>query len=401
MRLTPSDPDVQTVVGRIADGSLDLQPNFQRGEVWSISKRQRLIDSILRDWHVPPIHVVVDVDNRQLVLDGQQRLASIRDFFANRFSIDGKIPPSEAAIRDLDGLFFKDLSPDWQRRFTQFTLRIYRITNYEPSEPGELFFRLNQPASLTAAEQRNAFFGKTREQVKRLVKTMEKSGLDGAFWGFGNSRMAYDDVLSRACLFLENGTLKKKITSTTLADRYRTGIPFPPEVEQQLADTFDLLARSRNYATGHITFNKATAQTWLLFVATLASGELRPEADDLANFMVGFEKQRSLYAVGVGPTKEFTSVIDDFGQRSSDALLQAYEDRSTSRVADTTSVIIRDFVLWCFFWAYESRSGAVPINEKQFVDLHNLSEDGIEIANPNDVEALVLTRGWGDLRRNA
>ncbi len=33
MRLIPSDPDIQTVFSRIKDGSLDLQPDFQRGEV--------------------------------------------------------------------------------------------------------------------------------------------------------------------------------------------------------------------------------------------------------------------------------------------------------------------------------------------------------------------------------
>ena len=58
MRLLPSDPDVETIVGRIKNGDIDLQPEFQRGEVWSKLKKQRLIDSILRDWHVPPIHVI-------------------------------------------------------------------------------------------------------------------------------------------------------------------------------------------------------------------------------------------------------------------------------------------------------------------------------------------------------
>ncbi|WEL43147.1 DUF262 domain-containing protein [Pseudomonas sp. CBSPBW29] len=87
MRLIPSDPDVETLVSRINSGEVDLQPDFQRGEVWSKSKKQRLIDSILRDWHVPPIHVIEDnYTGRLEVLDGQQRLAAIRDFVAGDFS---------------------------------------------------------------------------------------------------------------------------------------------------------------------------------------------------------------------------------------------------------------------------------------------------------------------------
>jgi hypothetical protein len=58
MRLIPSDPDIATIVARITDGSLDLQPDFQRGAVWSKAKQRLLIDSILRSWYVPPIHVV-------------------------------------------------------------------------------------------------------------------------------------------------------------------------------------------------------------------------------------------------------------------------------------------------------------------------------------------------------
>jgi hypothetical protein len=34
----------------LRDGSLDLQPDFQRGSVWSRPKQRLLIDSILRSW---------------------------------------------------------------------------------------------------------------------------------------------------------------------------------------------------------------------------------------------------------------------------------------------------------------------------------------------------------------
>jgi len=90
MRLLPSDPDIQTIVSRIESGVIDLQPDFQRGEVWSIAKKKRLIDSILRNWHVPPLHVVMTDGGIQEVLDGQQRLVAIRDFVRGLFPVDGK-----------------------------------------------------------------------------------------------------------------------------------------------------------------------------------------------------------------------------------------------------------------------------------------------------------------------
>ena len=45
MRLEKSDPQLETLVSRIEAGELDLQPDFQRGEIWDTKRRQRLVDS--------------------------------------------------------------------------------------------------------------------------------------------------------------------------------------------------------------------------------------------------------------------------------------------------------------------------------------------------------------------
>jgi hypothetical protein len=188
MRLLPSDPDISTIIKRIKDGDINLQPDFQRGEVWSIAKKQRLIDSILRDWH---IHVVEVKDSSKLdVLDGQQRLAAIRDFVNGFFYVDGAIAPINDDILNLNGLGYADLTDKWRRRFDQFTIRIFKITDYSPQEPGELFFRLNQPVSLTSAEQRNDFYGEARGQIKSLVELLNVLGMGKEDIGFSNSRMA-------------------------------------------------------------------------------------------------------------------------------------------------------------------------------------------------------------------
>src|SRR5580693_1376269 len=110
MRLIPSDPDVETIVGRIGSGDIDLQPEFQRGEVWTRLKKQRLIDSILRDWHVPPIHVIENPNTRkQEVLDGQQRLVSIRDFVHGEFPVDGTLEAHDDEILALNSLRYAQL----------------------------------------------------------------------------------------------------------------------------------------------------------------------------------------------------------------------------------------------------------------------------------------------------
>jgi len=353
MRLTPSDPDVETLVGRIDSQEIDLQPDFQRGEVWSLSKKQRLIDTILRDWHIPPVHVIVDqVSQRSAVLDGQQRLAAIRDFKRNRFVIDGTIPPTNSDIQRLHGLTFDALPREWKARFNQFTIRVFRITDYEPSEPAELFFRLNQPTALTSAEKRNAFFGTTREQVRELVEQMEAKSLAKGFWGFSSARMAYDDIVARACMTLENGSLRKKVTANALADRYRTGEPFDQHVIESLGAAIDALGSANQLLTSNLGFNKATAQTCLIFACQLQ--RQLPDTDaltmHLAAFLDAFSNLTQFEWLAPGPLGG--ALQRQFSQQTAESLLRTYNDRATSRVADTSSVVLRDFVMWCTFTAY-------------------------------------------------
>jgi hypothetical protein len=109
MKLSSWDPDIRSIVARIDGADVDLQPDFQRQEVWPLAKKKRLIDTILREWSIPPVHFVVTVDNRLEVLDGQQRLASIRDFLHDQFSIDANISPFDETLQPLHGRFYSQL----------------------------------------------------------------------------------------------------------------------------------------------------------------------------------------------------------------------------------------------------------------------------------------------------
>ena len=75
MRIDTSDQDIENIFNRINNGIYDLQPDFQRDIVWNREKQQKLIDSILRGWHIPPIHLV-RIEGKEVyeVLDGKQEI---------------------------------------------------------------------------------------------------------------------------------------------------------------------------------------------------------------------------------------------------------------------------------------------------------------------------------------
>ena len=396
MRLIPSDPDVETIVGRIQSGDLDLQPEFQRGEVWSKLKKQRLIDSILRDWHVPPIHVIENSkSNKHEVLDGQQRLAAIRDFVAGVFPVDGHVEPFDAGIESIDGKYYSQLPKEWQRRFNQFTIRLIRVVDYRPSEPAEIFFRLNQPTSLTGAEQRNAFFGPVRQQIKNLVEALLEGGADKEFIGFSNLRMAYDDVLARTAIAVERKSLAEKITSSDLADLYRSETPISETTIALLRYSISAFRSAGPYVGQLPKFNKATLFSWLMFLVRARLSDyscLTPT--EFGAYLEFFETSR----VTVVRDIQYSSRIA-LGDIPVPVLLSVYDNRASARVADVSSVILRDAILWLMFEDFaRSRPDLQRPTEVRIGRVHAAFTTKAKWIDNDDIIAKhLIAQGWGKL----
>jgi hypothetical protein len=396
MRLEPSDPDIETVVTRIERGDLDLQPEFQRGEVWSKAKKQRLVDSILRDWHIPPIHVIeLRESRRQEVLDGQQRLAAIRDFVRGDFGIDGSIEPVDTKIAGINGKKFRELPDDVKRQFNQFTLRIFRIVDYKSDEPGELFFRLNQPTSLTSAEQRNAFFGPVRAQVKVLVAELESNGVGREFLGFSNSRMAYHDVIARVAITVERNTLHEKVTAADLVQRYRSENALSDTTVSKVRSAVELFGNARGELNGLVKFNKATIYSWFLFAIRGAKlGEAGFTAEVLSHFLAWFEFQRSIVTsmdteeTHGKPTERFLA-----------EMIRIYADRSAARVADVSSVVLRDAAIWAQFEQFLKTSNQVALSNKPFgfESIHSAAASAGQPFEDDAFARALIEQGWGNV----
>lgn len=395
MRLIGSDPDIETIVARIQANDLNLQPDFQRGEVWTRAKKQKLIDSVLREWHVPPIHVIeLPQTRRQEVLDGQQRLVAIRDFAHNQFPVDGDIEPISNEIRALSGMLYRDLPPDVRRQFNQFTIRVFRIVDYETSEPAELFYRLNQPTNLTSAEQRNAFFGPVREQIKELVLYLDKLGLNREFLGFSNSRMAYDDVLCRVALAAERQSIAEKISSGDLIELYRENQRLSDSTVQLIRHALELMALASKANTYRPKFNKATIFTWLIFLIRLIKlFGIERDGVWLSMFLHNFEETR----IGAkrsqleGKQQKLSNIAD------TEFLFSMYDDRSTSRVADTSSVILRDVVVWMSFSDFAAAAGLYRSVEIPPLQLRKAIEAGFAPTEADSLARSALAQGWGSL----
>ena len=72
--------DVQEIINRYEKGQLRLDPGFQRESVWKERDRDKLIDSILRNFPLPSIFLHRGRDDHgnthYYVIDGKQRIES-------------------------------------------------------------------------------------------------------------------------------------------------------------------------------------------------------------------------------------------------------------------------------------------------------------------------------------
>lgn len=392
MKCTVTELEIETIHRRIQDGDLNLSPDFQRGEVWSVAKKKKLIDSILRGWRIPPIHLIETKDYTDEVLDGQQRLAAIRDFVENKFNIDGNLIPTNEHILQLDKLQFGDLEANLQRKFKKYSLTIIRLTEFSPEEPAELFYRLNQPATLTSAEQRNSYIGDTRNQIKQLVIYFEELGANKETIGFSNSRMAYDDIISKFCYTLEVGSLKKKITSTNISEKYRNNEPFRDEVIEEVKSTLEFFTESSkigqgNFLIAKLNINKATLFSWLIFAYR---NKDRINKGAMAELIFTFEYAREVIK---GKTKEVP-----FGYEKIASLLNSnnflnqmlliFNQRASMGSTDANSIIYRDIILEIYLRIYFSNMITNISLEDYLVNMDNERIGHL-------LEMIALELNWG------
>ena len=75
---------LDTLIKRMKEGEVNLAPDFQRAEVWKPTAKSRLIESLLIRIPLPAFYMDATNEDNWLVVDGLQRLSTLRDFVINK-----------------------------------------------------------------------------------------------------------------------------------------------------------------------------------------------------------------------------------------------------------------------------------------------------------------------------
>ena len=134
---------------------LELNPDFQRGSVWSPGARIFLIDTILRRLPIPKVYIrtrinVTTKKSIREVVDGQQRLRAIIDFAEDKLVLSKR-------AGEFKGLRYSTLDPKMQEAFLGYPIAVDQLVNAEDDDVLEVFARLNSyTVTLNPAEKRHA-----------------------------------------------------------------------------------------------------------------------------------------------------------------------------------------------------------------------------------------------------
>lgn len=147
LKYTVRSREIVDLMAAMRNESLTLSPYFQRNLVWREAHKKDFIDTILNGYPFPQIFLArgaIDVDkmtSAQAVVDGQQRLNTIREF------INGEL--------EVEGRKFADLEKEEKESFLKYEVAVIDF-DLDVADPKikEVFHRLNRTYySLSAIEK--------------------------------------------------------------------------------------------------------------------------------------------------------------------------------------------------------------------------------------------------------
>lgn len=182
MKITRNVITVSDLYQWLNSNVLVINREYQRGSgLWPLSARSFFIDTILNGFPFPKITIRQIINTKSIgatreVVDGQQRLMTIKDFIDDKFRLS-------SVSKKFGGKKYSELDPDLQEMFLAYEVSADIITVGTNDEVLEIFRRMNSyMLKLTDPEKRHATYqGRFKWFVLELLEAytpfFEKTGI--------------------------------------------------------------------------------------------------------------------------------------------------------------------------------------------------------------------------------
>ncbi|OUS69503.1 hypothetical protein B5G52_16530 [Pseudoalteromonas sp. A601] len=255
--LEPFDPEkisieqkvvsMDAIKRRLKQGSIRLSPDFQRNEVWDETRKSQLIESIMLKIPLPMFYVSANEQGEWEVVDGLQRLSTIRDFLllSPQTGLPLKLQKLEFLQKKFGAMTFAQMEedPKCQRVLNTIMETELRFTVINPGTPEDvkrnIFKRINTGGlPLTSQEIRHALYqGTSTELLKQLMGS--QYFIDAINSKINDKRMATRELILRFVAFYIFDKVDYKASlDKWLSDAMRVINLFPELEERKLIKLF-------------------------------------------------------------------------------------------------------------------------------------------------------------------
>ncbi len=267
--VTATDWTTETILNQLRRGNIELNPRFQRRDAWADDRKSRFIESLFLGLPTPQLVLAERRGTRGsfLVIDGKQRLLSLRRFAAQDGDEFEPLPLRRLEVRsDLNGetlasLKARDDHADDLNEFDNQTIRTVVVRNW-PDEDFlyRVFLRLNtgsvplSPQELRQALHPGPFVDFADERSEKSQPIREALGIDKP-----DFRMRDVELLIRYigfALFLRDYRGNLKAFLDEICERLNSEWSTRETEVRELADALDDAIRTTRGIFGQDAFRR-------------------------------------------------------------------------------------------------------------------------------------------------
>jgi hypothetical protein len=294
IKISVEPKSLDSLITRMRHEEIDLNTEFQRkGNLWNQVTQSRLIESLLLKFPLPVFYFDASNDEKWLVVDGLQRLWTLKNFVIDKTLYLRGLE----ILEGYNDLNYDRLSLTLQRRINETQVTTYLI---QPSSPKKVkyyvFRRINTGGLiLNAQEIRHAL---NQEQAADYLRDIAESEKVRDHFRIPNKRMQDRELILRGLTFIFRNFEDYEKPLIDFLDKSMEALEKMKRNELNLLKEkfYTGLDRSRTFFGKHVfsrsvvnnanyRLNAALFEVWVSEFAKLSYEEFESLVDNRGNFM--------------------------------------------------------------------------------------------------------------------
>lgn len=212
---------LKDLIDNYENGNINLNPPYQRGDIWTLPAKKKLIESIKLKYPLPAFFIYNTPDGKYEMVDGQQRTRTIIGYSKGLYPDTNK-----HTIDQTDKKFF----------YQDYKIAVFIITQADNNEVEDFYYRVNKfGTKLNRPEILKAQYANTPLQnlVERISDSPQFESLE-LFTKSTLNRLNDLDFIGEILTLVRFGITDKKIT----VDRFYNDESFSEDDAKELEKHF-------------------------------------------------------------------------------------------------------------------------------------------------------------------